>query len=306
MKVERLLPNTCHNRMDAVITYVNGLDPLWQEDYRTHVDGAVTAKRFRDWGTLPYLLRGIERHMPFVENVFLVVARESQVPSWVDRSRVNIVLHSEIIPERFLPVFNSTAIELFLWRIPGLGEEFVYFNDDFFPMADCAPEDFFQDGKAVIHFSRHFLCLSQYMRHTRNSDRMAAEAAGQHCGVVFHRPQHICTPLLRSGCEEAYARVEAGILSSVTKVREDCNVNYYLFCDYLRFTGRTVDRKLSRKHFSLAVTSADKLCGFIAGPDRKVMCVNDVKVPEEKYEELRSRWLAAFEEAFPSKSCFEL
>ena len=292
--------------MDAVITYVDGRDPLWLEDYRSFVDGTAMAKRFRDWGTLPFLLRGIEKHMPFVQNVFLVVARESQVPSWVDRSRVRVVLHSEIIPERFLPVFNSTAIELFMWRIPGLGEEFIYFNDDFFPMMDCVPEDFFDCGRAAIHFSRHFFWFSQYLRHTRNSDRLAARAACVRRGLQFVRPQHICTPLLKSGCAEAFGKVEPDILNSVTRVREDCNVNYYFFCDYLRFTGRTVGRKLSRKHFSLAVTSADKLCGFIARPDRKVMCVNDVKVPEETYTELRERWLEAFSGAFPEKSSFEL
>ena len=65
-----------------------------------------------------------------MENVFLLVSGETQVPSWVDRSVVNVVLHKDIIPERFLPTFNSTTIEMFMHRIPGLGEEFLYFNDD--------------------------------------------------------------------------------------------------------------------------------------------------------------------------------
>ena len=33
--------------MDAVITYVNGLDPLWQQDYATAVGGDTLEKRFR-------------------------------------------------------------------------------------------------------------------------------------------------------------------------------------------------------------------------------------------------------------------
>lgn len=292
--------------MDIVITYVNGKDPSWLEDYRDFVDGEAMTKRFRDWGTLPFLLRGIEKHMPFIENVFLVVARDSQVPSWVDRSRVKVILHSDIIPERFLPVFNSTAIELFMWRIPGLGEEFVYFNDDCFPMMDCVPEDFFMDGKAVVHFSKHLSCFSQFKRHTRNSDRLAAEAAGINRRIPFIRPQHICNPLLKSACEEAFGKVETELLDSVTRVREDRNVNFYFFSDYLRFTGKTAGGKLSRKHLSLAVTSADKLCAFISKPDRKIMCVNDVKVSEEKYEEMRAKWLEAFNNAFPTKSCYEL
>ena len=37
--------------MDAVITYVNGLDPLWQKDYEKRVGVSILSKRFRDWGT---------------------------------------------------------------------------------------------------------------------------------------------------------------------------------------------------------------------------------------------------------------
>ena len=53
--------------MDIVITYVNGLDPLWQQDYQQHTNIPILEKRFRDWGTLQYLFRGIEINMPFIE-----------------------------------------------------------------------------------------------------------------------------------------------------------------------------------------------------------------------------------------------
>ena len=67
--------------MDAVITYVNGLDPVWQASYSKAAGVPALAKRFRDWGTLKYLLRGIENCMPFIDDVFLVVASGSQVPT---------------------------------------------------------------------------------------------------------------------------------------------------------------------------------------------------------------------------------
>ena len=35
--------------MDIVITYVNGLDPLWQQDYQQHTNIPILEKRFRDW-----------------------------------------------------------------------------------------------------------------------------------------------------------------------------------------------------------------------------------------------------------------
>ena len=46
--------------MDAVITYVDGNDPVWREAYRSRLGDGINGKHFRDWGTLKYLLRGIE------------------------------------------------------------------------------------------------------------------------------------------------------------------------------------------------------------------------------------------------------
>ena len=70
--------------MDIVITYVNGADPVWQEEYRRTLSVPPIVKRYRDFDTLKYLLRGIETNMPFIKNVFLVVSSESQVPAWAD------------------------------------------------------------------------------------------------------------------------------------------------------------------------------------------------------------------------------
>ena len=42
--------------MDAVITYVDGNDPAWRQDYLAAA-GNEPAKRYRDWGTLPYLAK---------------------------------------------------------------------------------------------------------------------------------------------------------------------------------------------------------------------------------------------------------
>ena len=73
--------------MDAVITYVDGNDSAWKQDYEKTTNVPVMEKRFRDWGTLKYLLRGIETKMPFIRNVYLVVSHTSQVPEWVDQEQ---------------------------------------------------------------------------------------------------------------------------------------------------------------------------------------------------------------------------
>ncbi|MBR5099702.1 MAG: hypothetical protein IKX34_00185 [Bacteroidales bacterium] len=291
--------------MDAVIAYVDGADPCWQQDYRTAAGQPVLAKRYRDWGTLPFLLRGIEQHLPFVDRVFLVVSRESQVPVWADRAHLQVVLHADIIPAAYLPTFNSTTIELFLHRIPGLSERFLYFNDDMFPVMDASESDFFPDGRPATGFSHHLLARGLYKRQTKNADRMARRALGLRPGPFFLRPQHTCSPMLRSVCEEAFARVSAQLPATLTMLRDARNVNQYLYLDYALLSGRGLARKLSNRHISMAATTPERLAKAIVSPDRKLVCINDVEMSPEHYAALRTAMLTAFSEHFPTKSVYE-
>lgn len=293
--------------MDAVITYVNGNDPVWKRDYEKYTDVPVMQKRFRDWGTLKYLLRGIETKMPFIRNVFLVVSHPSQVPDWVDTSNLKIVLHEDIIPKEFLPVFNCNPIEMNLHKIKGLDEEYLYFNDDIFPVGDCRPEDFFRDGKGVIGFYRHVLTLNMYKKLCRNSDRVARKALGLPRSCVFIRPQHICTPMLKSVCAEVYDAVRDEIRrTESSRVRSMTDMCQYLFLDYMYHKGLIIDEKISNKHFSVAASSPDMLGSFLMNPTRKMVCINDVHLSEKRYEALHDAVIDAFEAKFPVKSRFEL
>ena len=291
--------------MDIVITYVNGLDPLWQKEYERHTNIPILEKRFRDWGTLQYLFRGIATNMPFIRRVHLIVAQESQVPEWINRDEVNIVLHKDIIPEEYLPTFNCNPIEMHLHRIKDLDEEYLYFNDDMFPMLPCKPTDFFRGGKGVIGISRHLIVSDMFKHICRNSDRMARKALGMKPSWFFLRPQHICSPMLKSVCEELYHKIDGEIKSSLTRVRTGENLNQYLYLDYMYLQGMIIPERLSKRHFSVGITSTKKLRQFIESPTRKLVCVNDVQLSEERYIELRQSLLNAFNNRFPEKSKFE-
>lgn len=293
--------------MDIIITYVDGCDPEWQADYARCIGKKALAKRYRDWGTLPYLFRGIDECMPFIENVFLVVARESQVPAWVDPAKVHVVLHRDFIPEAYLPTFNSTAIEMFMHRIEGLSEEFIYFNDDFFPLMPCQPTDFFREGRAAVSMARHILTMRNLFRvHTKRSDRLARQASGARGAWFYVRPQHTCAAMLRSVSAEAFERCREQILASVSALRNRRNYNQYLFTDYAYFTGRTFHQRISNQHFSLSIANLDVLTKSIMHPTRKIACINDVDMSEEKFQRFQARLLQAFQARFPKKSRFEL
>lgn len=291
--------------MDAIITYVNGLDPLWQQDYEKYCEVPAIAKRFRDWGTLKYLLRGIEKHMKFVDNVYLLVARESQVPDWVDTGRLRIVCHSEIMPADKLPTFNSSMIEMFLHRIPGLDERYLYFNDDMFPVSGCCEEDFFPGGKGAIDFVRTYFAGSKYKTLSKDSCNLARRALGMKPSFIYFRPQHTVSPMLRSACEELYSKEEQAIIDSCSRTRNDGNFNQYAFLDYMYFSGRAISKRTSSRYCSLASTPLAKIMKGITEPSSKIICINDVHLSDEKFENYRRQLVEAFEKAFPVKSRFE-
>ena len=291
--------------MDIVITYVNGLDPVWQQDYERHTNIPVLEKRFRDWGTLRYLFRGIEQHMPFIGKVFLVVSHESQVPEWINRQMVRVVLHNEIIPEEYLPTFNCNPIEMHLHRIKDLDEEYLYFNDDIFPLKECQPTDFFRNGKGVLGMSKHWLSYGMFKHICKNSDRLARKALGLTPSLHFLRPQHICTPMLKSLCEELYTKVKPEILASLSRTRNEQNLNQYLYLDYMFLSGHIINEKLSKKHISVGAATSSSIRKALTQPTKKLICINDVHLSEKKYKCLRNTILDTFEQLFPHPSKYE-
>ena len=145
-----------------------------------------------------------------------------------------------------------------------------------------------------------------YKKICRNSDRLARKALGLKPSLFFTRPQHICSPMLKSQCEELYAKVEDEIRkTSAARTRTEDNLNQYLFLDYMNYKGMVINEKISNKHFSVAVASPESLRDFLHNPTRNLVCINDVHLTEERYEALHSAILDAFEQKFNLKSRFE-
>lgn len=136
-------------KIDFVIPWVDGSDPSWRENL-SHYDKTAysveTSVRYRDWGTLHYWFRAVEKYAPWVNRIHLIVW--GPVPEWLNvaHPKLNIVRHEDYLPAEYLPTFSSHPIELNMHRIDGLEEQFVYFNDDCYLTAPVKPEDFFVDG----------------------------------------------------------------------------------------------------------------------------------------------------------------
>ena len=69
--------------IDLVVTYVDDTDPVWK-NAAAQYNVELASKRFRSWNIFKYWFRGVERCMPFIRTVHLVVSNAEQVPKWLD------------------------------------------------------------------------------------------------------------------------------------------------------------------------------------------------------------------------------
>tara|TARA_R110001583_G_scaffold61034_2_gene180879 strand:+ start:20693 stop:21685 length:993 start_codon:yes stop_codon:yes gene_type:complete len=165
--------------IDFVVSWVDMDDPKWKEEFSQYsgkIDNTVnelSEARFRDYGFLKYWFRGVEKFAPWVRKIHFVTC--GQKPEWLDDTnpKINLVNHSDYIPNKYLPIFNSSLIEIHLHRIPDLAEHFVYFNDDFYITNKLKPERFFTNGLPNdIAAFRHNLGLSLWNKCLKNNIRV--------------------------------------------------------------------------------------------------------------------------------------
>ena len=153
---------TNSTRIDAVITWVDGADPAHRAKRESFMprteavnENGINPHRWACNDELGYCLRSIANNAPWIGRIWIVT--DAQTPdlsrlSPALRARITIIDHRILFRDHLeaLPTFNSLAIESLLWRIPGLAERFVYFNDDVFLTAPLQPGDVFQGDAPVL------------------------------------------------------------------------------------------------------------------------------------------------------------
>ncbi|MDP3704323.1 MAG: Stealth CR1 domain-containing protein [Legionellaceae bacterium] len=150
--------------IDAVISWVDGYDPVYQEklrsfcaqnglDHRT----AVEPTRINQFNEIHYCLQGLRRFAPWIRTIYIIT--NQQIPPTVTMlqgttfgHKIKIIDQNELLREVGVTssVFNSLSIEWLIWHIKGLSNQFLYLNDDFFIIRDVTPDDFFRNHRMVL------------------------------------------------------------------------------------------------------------------------------------------------------------
>lgn len=301
---------TLANGIDIVIPHVNCNDKQWITSYCKATKCYSFAKeRFRSWDTFKYWFRGVEKYCPFVRNVVLILASESQIPSWLNTDNVRIVYHRDFIPSKFLPLFNSSAIESFLYNISDLSDRFIYFNDDMFLVDSVSIEDFFLDNKPKVKFNFHdsYNKHSIFRKSCRNSLDMITDALkiDRYPEGKLFLSNHSVAPLLSSTLSEVKELCETKIPSTITATRSPNNVHKHIYEYYQYFKGTCTeeDYSLRFKYFEMS-DNLTAISEAILHSDLQLVCLNDSDKIKD-YKKTRDTLISIFEERLPEKCRFE-
>lgn len=248
---EPVLFNPENDKIDVVIQYVDGSDKEWEEGFIKHsknyyeklknIDIEINASHRKskliDYGTIKYLFRSIDTNLAWINNVFLVVQRESQVPKWINRETVKVVLHEEFIPKEFLPTYNSMTLDMFIHKIPGLSERFLLFNDDMIVTNKVDKTKFFDGYKTKETMEDRDLykldptkCMMNYQKMWLQASNLAKrEFNEEESENLYWRTNHGISPLIKADIEYFTQKHREAIKNSITQFRHTKNYVHWVF-----------------------------------------------------------------------------
>ena len=333
---------------DFVVTWLDSDDPKWQEaylKYRPDSNGLKGNARFRNMDIFRYWFRAVEKYAPWVHKVYLIT--NGKFPSWINTENKKLVLvkHSDYIPAEYLPTFSSCTIELFMHRIQGLSEHFVYFNDDMYLNAPVKPEYYFRDGLPCDLNKETCYNVPIYTKSDRYGIYMQMLADlgvingffnrketvrqsprrwfGPHLGIrgnvmsflLFQRRLfagfsnfHIEQAYLKSVFNEVWEAAPEFMNASCTRFREDVTANPYIF-RYWQFAKNLfypVKRK-GRFFFLIKRDILNKIEKAFNRSQYASLCLNDSTLCcDEDFEPIHAGLQRLFEKKFPQKSSFEI
>lgn len=302
------------NVIDIVVPYVDSSDGEWQALFNYYSpkiisDGSNGKIRFRKNDLFKYWFRSVETYTPWINNIFLLVQNINQVPNWISHlPNINIITHEMFIPTEYLPVFNSQAIEMFLHKIPGLSEKFIYANDDTYFIGPLNPENFFIGNSIKVDFKE--LPLGDSVPIWKSSIMNSGLLVNQDETETLKNngryitPMHVARPYLKSKLEEVHKLYGPEIASSISKFREAQNYTVYIYDFYMKKMGLTLTQDYEYKHFSNK-SPVGLIGNFMDNPStNKSICINDsLEIENPQWDK---RVLELFDNKFPKKSRYEL
>ncbi len=335
-----------NSQIDIVLPWVDGSDPEWQKvkkeslkKYRP-AEAANSNIRFESWDNLQYWFRAVETYMPWVHKIFFLTW--GHLPEFLDTAhpKLEIVRHEDYIPKEYLPTFNSGPIEMNVHRIDGLAENYIMFNDDFFPLQPIAEEYYFRNDMVcdeavenvivtatmgpIVNMARYMQVNNMFIinRHFQKREVQKKHWNKWYCEDYeellertkslqywndfpgFHDP-HMACGLKKSVLKKIWELEEKDLdKASREHFRGPADINHYLVRYWQLCEGNFCPRKTKGKMCLVNMDNYHEYAQGIREQKWQMVSLNEDCTPEE-FEVIKKEINGAFEQLLPTKSSFE-
>ena len=311
--------------VDAVITWVDGNDKRHKAkclkygcDSIFNADDVGGNTRFASVGEIFYCIASIYRFAPWINKIYIVTdEQDPQVGKFLRKHfpgkyiPVEIIDHKSIFKgyEQYLPTFNSISIETMTWRIPGLSEHYIEFNDDFILTAPTVVNDFFATDKNVVCYGKitgsALVRITRFLKRNKNGGRKvtfkecmlnAASLLGKKRFFIkfYHTPR----ALLKSVYSNFFNGHNELLTSNIShrfrnhKQFNPQEIQYILLHDQKRCVfKRAYDNLLYIKPKKDIGYTLRKLEEFDKHPSAKFGCINSLDQASEQAQKAIIKWI---------------
>lgn len=318
--------------IDIVIPWVNPNDDIWFNEYKIaceKFDGDKNPQRIRDFNIFNYWFRAIEKNMPWIRFIHLFLYGKSQIPAWLNTNhpKLKIHFHNEIIPEKYLPTYNSCLYFRYYYKLKDLAEKFIYLEDDIFVLNKTTPSDFFENNKpkacsllskqinsnpvdeanlnrANIKYPNQKLDMFQTM--VKNTLDLCFDYTKT--SFKIYKNSHTGLSVLRSESKEIFENLNAKLDNYFikNKFRNKNNIITEWLYNYIRLEKNNfIEQKDPDMNYSEIYNENYYQTFFKLALKSKILCMNDILKPNANFNLTKERLKKCLDGLFPNKSSFE-
>lgn len=269
--------------IDIVIPWLNPTEK-WFSEYKKYCENESPA-RIRDLNTMQLALRSILKNLPWIRYIWLIVFDEEQHANldWEElkNDKIKFVYHRDIIPQEFLPNFNSLIAGMYVFNIKNLSQHFLWSNDDMIFNKPISKELFFKDN-CCVHKTNS---LYSYKPLTGNTYAGILNTTVNFINKEFKKyvlssDNHIAKPLDKTIIEFLFNKNKNELENSIknSKIRKIKNIylldvaytfeDIFNLCKYNDYKNV----KISVKHLS-DKTNINEIKNMFETAD--IICIND-------------------------------
>lgn len=331
-------------KIDFVITWVDDSDPEWRKEFEYYSAKAGQSVdhnkcRFRNWETLHFLFRGIEKYAKWVNNIYFVT--NANPPRWMNTKHPKLVVINDrdIVPSQYLPIFSCFPIEFNFHKIEGISDKFVYFCDDMFLLDYVHPTHFFRNGlpcdMAIMSGISHpcptvydnccFMATALVNTHFKKKKVIRANLSKWY-SLKYPRTtltnlryirqpkfpgftlNHLPQIYLKKTYEEIWRYCKADLeRTCASKFRSYGNVSPTLIRYWQLASGNFTPCNIYKygQVFHLCDKNISNSLSCIYQQRKKIVCLNDCEKVSD-FEDYKEKIIKALESILPDKCSFEL